>query len=100
GIVQFLLQPTTFEDLLIAKQYLRSSFAHFGIEKEEHWEHLEQYCIVEHDGNYVLRFDPKIGVALQDEVERIGYVMNIWDVWEKLKCAILVLRGECSNILT
>ncbi|ABD43830.1 alpha/beta fold hydrolase [Anaplasma phagocytophilum] len=100
GIVQFLLQPMVFKDLLTAKQYLRSSFAHFGIEKEEHWEHLEQHCIIERDGDYALRFDPKIGIALQDEAERVGYVMNLWDVWDKLKCAILVLRGECSNILT
>ncbi|MFV9839008.1 MAG: alpha/beta fold hydrolase [Aaplasma endosymbiont of Hyalomma asiaticum] len=100
GIVRYMLHVPVFDDLDAARKYLKVTLSSFGISQEEHWTLAFQSHITENKGQYVLSSDPKIGLALQNEVESIGYVMDLWDLWEKIPHDILVIKGEYSNVLT
>ena len=100
GIVRYMLHVPVFDNLNAAMEYLKVTLRSFGIYHEEHWQLAFRSHITENKGQYVLSSDPKIGLALQNEVESIGHVMNLWDLWDKIPHDTLVIKGEYSNVLT
>jgi pimeloyl-ACP methyl ester carboxylesterase len=76
--------------------YLRSVHA-FGALTDEQWQHLARHSAMrESERGYRLHYDPAIGrqfawLPMLD--------INLWDVWEKVACPVLVLRGAESDLL-
>ncbi|MDB1135593.1 alpha/beta hydrolase [Candidatus Anaplasma sp. TIGMIC] len=99
-LTQYLLRRPVFGDIAEARTHLEKSLRGFGIDKEEHWDHIVKHYVTPCPGGYTLTFDPKIGTALEQELIPAGYIMDIWHIWNKIQCKTLVLRGEYSNVLT
>lgn len=78
-----------------AETYLRQIFAPFGQLTDDQWRHLTKHSLrQESDGTYSLARDPAIslGVPPQEDV-------NLWPLWQQVRCPVLLLRGEKSDIL-
>ncbi|HEX9395361.1 MAG TPA: alpha/beta hydrolase [Burkholderiales bacterium] len=88
--------------------YLREVCAPFGPLTDEQWQHLARHGARRgDDGQFHLRYDPAIGGGLHGHIDPefpMGPDMlrgiDLWNVWSKLECPVLVLRGAQSEVLT
>ena len=87
--------------------YLREVCAPFGPLSDEQWRHLARHS-ARHgdDSHYHLRYDPAVGEGLHGHIDPefpIGPDLmrgiDLWNVWSKLECPTLVLRGAQSEVL-
>jgi len=87
-----------FDSLEAFEAYLREIHAPFGPLSDAQWRHLALHSHRRtEDGRYAPNYDPAIGEAfrrpfLQD--------LEFWDVWDAVRCPVLVLRGADSDLLT
>ncbi len=86
--------------------YLREVCAPFGPLTGEQWGHLARHGARRVNGHYELRYDPAIGEGLHGHIDPefpIGPDLmrgiDLWNVWSKVQCPTLVLRGELSEVL-
>ncbi len=93
-----------------AEVYVRQVCGQFGPLTDAQWRHLAQHSVQREDGArsspYVLRYDPGIGEGLHGHIDPefpIGPDLlrgiDLWNVWSKLDCPTLVLRGGDSEVL-
>ena len=100
ALVRYLTRNPSFSDISEVESYIKSTFADFGINKEEHWDHVVKYAVIERSGEYIMSFDPQVGTAMMNELQNTTPYMDIWNVWDEISCKIFVIRGEHSNLLT
>ncbi len=86
-----------FRSLEELEAYLREIHAPFGPLSDGDWAHLARHGSRRlPDGTWALAYDPKIGQAFRaappDDVD-------LWDVWDRVRCPVLVLRGGSSDVL-
>ncbi len=79
------------------ESYLRQIYAPFGPFTDSQWQSLVDSSLRETgDGNIALNYDPAISVPLKsmpkDDVD-------LWPVWDRLQCPVLLIRGAQSDIL-
>jgi len=80
-----------------AEKYLRYIHAPFGINTDEDWKALTATSVRPlPEGGYGLSYDPAIGTAFNVPV--IADV-NLWPVWDMVRCPAMVLRGTRSDLL-
>ena len=87
--------------------YLREVCAPFGPLSDEQWRHMARHgARLAADGSFYLRYDPAIGEGLHGHIDPefpIGPDLlrgiDLWNVWSKLECPTLVLRGAQSEVL-
>ena len=96
-IAEYVGADPRFDDLDDLERYLRRVYAGFGPLDDDHWRHLAQHgARALADGGYGLAHDPAIGQAftadLLDDVD-------LWDIWDRVACPTLVLRGALSDVL-
>ncbi|MDG2285139.1 MAG: alpha/beta hydrolase [Alphaproteobacteria bacterium] len=48
------------------------------------------------DGSYALHYDPAMGDAFQEPMDDV----DLWAVYDRIQCPVLVLRGSEPEILT
>lgn len=86
-----------FPDLAAAEAYLRATRAPFGRLSDEQWRSMTERTI-RSDGSdgYRLHYDPAISVRFH---ESAGEDADLWGLWDAITCAVLVLRGEDSDLL-
>jgi pimeloyl-ACP methyl ester carboxylesterase len=90
--------PKSFASLGEAEAYFRQAHASFGKLSDEQWQHMTVHSTREtEDGGLALHYDPQIalrflGASLVD--------VDLWALWEKITCPVLVLRGESSDLLS
>lgn len=77
--------------------YIRQVSKPFGALTDAQWRHLTVHSMRRlEDGSFGLVYDPAIGTAFRngplDDVD-------LWPMWDALKCEILVLRGTESDLL-
>lgn len=96
-----------------AKEYFKLVHGEFGNLTEEQWDNLTENSIqISSSGIYQTNYDPRIHEfkftwnAVKDFVcsprkalEGILFDMDLWSVWQKIKCPVLVIRGEKSKLL-
>jgi pimeloyl-ACP methyl ester carboxylesterase len=89
--------PKSFANFHAAEAYFREILAPYGVLGDSEWFHLTTHSI-QHgpDGRVRLRIDPQIGTALKPA---IGYSLSMWRQWDKIRCPVLLLRGEHSDLL-
>lgn len=89
-----------FASLDEVEQYLREIHAPFGNLTDAEWAHLAKYSASE-DGpdRFALHYDPRIADPLTKSKEPLEDI-DLWSVWERITCPVLVLRGESSDLLT
>lgn len=81
-----------------AEAFLRLIYTPFGIIEKEYWQHLFQHSLVDDPkGGYTLNYDPQVVGAVEEKNQPH---FKLWDFWDKIKCPVLVIQGEDSDILT
>lgn len=85
----------SFEELLA---YVRTTYAGFGLTDEAEWRSLAEVSgrRLENGAGWALAYDPGIATLLrsapaEDQV--------LWQVWDRIRCPVLVLHGEESDLL-
>lgn len=95
-----------------AKSYFKEVYADFGIERDEDWDNFTEYSIYHQDDGYHLKLDPEIKNARHGShffkelvyhphkaLEGIIFDVDMWAIWEKVHCPVMVIRGERSDLL-
>jgi len=87
-----------FSDLAAVEAYLREVHAPFGALSDAQWRHLAEHSVRRlPDGTWALHYDPGIGAAFRGVPLQ---AVELWPVWDAVRCPVLVLRGEHSDLLT
>jgi len=97
----------SFATLRDAQAFLRQACASFGPLTENQWDHLVHHSVRRDEkGVWQLRFDPAIGrrwPTQPDPELPIGPEflrgIDLWTVWNAVRCPVLVLRGAESDVL-
>jgi pimeloyl-ACP methyl ester carboxylesterase len=103
----YITRGRRFASLAEVELYIRQVCAPFGPLTDAQWRHLAQHSARRgDDGDYVLRYDPGIGEGLHGHIDPefpIGPDLlrgiDLWNVWSKLECPVLVLHGAKSEVL-
>jgi pimeloyl-ACP methyl ester carboxylesterase len=96
-----------FKDLPEVERHLRVACAPFGPLDDAKWRHVARHSARRNDdGTWSLAYDPGIISALRrgnnSGLEFGGDFLlgvDLWPVWETIKCPTLVLRGTESDLL-
>ena len=106
----YITRGRRFSDLGEVEAYLRKVCEPFGSLTDEQWKHLALHGSQREEGDgsspYVLRYDPAIGEGLHGHIDPefpIGPDLlrgiDLWNIWRKVACPTLVLRGAESEVL-
>ncbi len=90
-------QDPQFPDLAGLEAYLRRVHSGFGALSDADWTHMARYSSRPlPGGGYGLAYDPAIATAF-----RAGPIadVDLWPVWDAIKCPVLILRGAESDLL-
>ncbi len=100
-------RPRRFETLEEVETHIRQVCASFGPLGDAQWRHLAEHSVRRDDGGrYTLAYDPGISnpSAMRGEFSLpfgrgavIG--MDLWQLWDRIRCPTLVLRGAESDML-
>lgn len=90
--------PTRFADLGAAEAHLRGVQAGFGTLSDAEWRDLTRRSVrPAPEGGWVLAYDPAILVPMN--AQPIADV-DLWPLWDAVRCPVLALRGARSDLLT
>ena len=99
-------KPAQFATLDAAEAYVRDVCATFGNLTDAQWRHLAIHS-VRHDGDgFRLAYDPGIASSTAG-VNEFAHLLgaeamrgiDLWKIWDDVKCPTLVLRGADSDLL-
>lgn len=98
---------TRFDSAAEVEAWVRRACAPFGQLDEDWWQHLARHAAEpDGDGGLRLRYDPSIvhGMPVHRDPELpIGPEflrgIDLWSIWEQVRCPVLVLRGADSDVL-
>jgi len=78
--------------------YLRKIHAPFGPMTDQDWRHLAlQGYRRRENGGFALAYDPGVAAGFLAGVKQD---VDLWALWDKIACPVLVLRGANSDVLT
>ncbi len=99
SIAEYIGKSTEFESRKEVEEYLRKIYPEFAPMTDEDWEHLAKYsCKRTEHGTYKMKVDPRVGDAFRDSISYFN--VDMWEIWEKITCPVLVLRGKDSSFLS
>jgi pimeloyl-ACP methyl ester carboxylesterase len=88
-----------FPTLHAAEVYVRAVGAPFGPHSDAQWRWLTEHVVRrEPDGAYRMAYDPAIATAFSAEQPRQD--IELWNLYDAVRCPTLLLRGEHSDLLT
>jgi len=96
-IGSYLTRSWRFASVDEVEAHLREVHAPFGKLSDVQWRHLAQHSAVpDGAGAFRFHFDPGIGMRFSLPI----YLdVVLWNVWDKIDCPVLILRGEDSDLL-
>ncbi|GAA5180960.1 alpha/beta hydrolase [Niveibacterium umoris] len=98
-IGEYVGRAPVFPDYAAAEAYIRAVSAPFGPLSDDQWRHLTLTSLRSRaEGGFEMIYDPGIG-----EVFRAAPVLNdvdLWPLYDGIRCPTLVLRGAESDLLT
>lgn len=79
------------------ERHLRDIHAGFGPLTDAEWRHLAEHSAARReDGRFGLNYDQRLGPPMKTgPIEDI----DLWPVWDQIRCPVLVLRGTESDLL-
>jgi pimeloyl-ACP methyl ester carboxylesterase len=98
-IASYVGKVPEFPDLEAAEKFQRAVAAPFGPHSDAEWRFLTE-IMVRPNGNGGLRahYDPRIGDAYRASLPEKD--LEMWPLWNAVKCPTLLLRGAVSDLLT
>ena len=95
--------PMVFDSLEQATEAMKLRAASFGPMSDEHWREFTQVVLREKDGKWVNHYDLRIAEPFA-QMDNPDVVKNseaiLWASYQALKCPILIIRGETSDLLS
>lgn len=89
--------PASFASVGEVEHYLRQIHSPFGALTDEQWAHLAAHSARQDaPGQWSLHYDPRIAEPF---MEGPAEDVDLWSVWERITCPVLVLRGAESDLL-
>jgi pimeloyl-ACP methyl ester carboxylesterase len=89
----------TFDSLADAESYIRRVSAPFGPLSDENWRSLTESSLRQRDdGRLEMRYDPAIALSFQRATA--GGEVDLWPIYERIRCTTLLVRGENSDLLS
>ena len=89
--------PRDFPSLDAAEAYFRTTLASFGDLGGAEWRHLTVHGVERReDGRWHQLHDPGIVRAFR---AGLLYDLTLWRYWDAIRCPVLLLRGEYSDLL-
>ena len=107
----YITRGRCFKSVDEVEAYVRDVCAPFGALTDAQWRHLARHSVKQngegaHSSHYALHYDPAIGENLHGHIDPefpMGPDMmrgiDLWNVWSKIECPVLVLRGANSEVL-
>jgi pimeloyl-ACP methyl ester carboxylesterase len=88
-----------FPDMDTGVKYIRSVIAPFRPHSEAEWRFLAEIVLRKNpDGSVRVHYDPKIGEPFRATMPEGD--LELWPLWDAIRCPTLVLRGAVSDLLT
>lgn len=98
-IGEHLGRAPTFGSLQDAENYLRVVSKPFGPLTDAQWRHLTESSLRQAaDGRLEMRYDPGIGAPFRQRM--LDGDVNLWPIYDRIRCPTLVVRGAESDLLT
>jgi pimeloyl-ACP methyl ester carboxylesterase len=95
-IATYVGEDPSFPDLAALEAYQRRVAASFGALTDAQWRHLAEFgARRKPDGTLGRAYDPRIAEAFKTVTGDI----DLWPVWDAIKCPTMVLRGAQSDLL-
>lgn len=91
-----------FVDLDAAERYFREIYKPFGELSATQWRSIAEHSVRQTaQGDLTLIYDPNIPKAFISEGETAETMKEVvlWEIWEKVQCPALILRGGDSDLL-
>ena len=89
----------TFPDLDASQQYVRTVSAPFGPHSDAEWRFLTEVVVRrQDDGGYRMHYDPRLAEPLRAQIPDED--LELWPIYEAVRCPTLVLRGALSDLLS
>jgi pimeloyl-ACP methyl ester carboxylesterase len=99
-IGEFLGQAPRFVDIEEAEAYVRAVSASFGALTDAQWRHLTVHTVrAAADGGLEMAYDPGIAEPFRRDLGDRNDI-EIWPIYDAIRCPTLVLRGEQSDLLS
>src|SRR5258706_647075 len=106
----YITRGRRFSDLGEVEAYLRKVCEPFGPLTDTQWKHMAEHGARRDNGSqsspWVLSYDPAIGEGLHGHIDPefpmgpdLLRGIDLWNVWSKVTCPTLVLRGADSEVL-
>jgi pimeloyl-ACP methyl ester carboxylesterase len=89
--------PAVFASLEEVEAHLRHSHRDWGPITEPQWKRLVRHGVRRVEGGYALHFDPQIARIVRPMPYAPG--LYFWDSWYRVRCPVMLLRGEHSEVL-
>jgi pimeloyl-ACP methyl ester carboxylesterase len=97
-IADYVGQPLRFTDLAAVEAYMRETHVGFGPLTDAQWGHMARHGHRRaEDGSLSLHYDPAIALPFR---ALAAADLELWALWEQIRCPVLVLRGSQSDLLT
>jgi pimeloyl-ACP methyl ester carboxylesterase len=97
-IAQYVGRDPTFASVVELEQTLRVLAASFGPLTDAQWRHMANHGhYVDAQGKLHLAYDPAIGVPFRSHPLND---IDMWSLWNALRCPVLAIRGADSDLLT
>ena len=88
-----------FPDLATAEQYVRAVSAPFGPHTDAEWRFLAEVVTRRNpDGTLRMHYDPRLADTFRKNMPEKD--IELWELWDAIRCPTLVLRGAQSDLLT
>jgi pimeloyl-ACP methyl ester carboxylesterase len=98
-IAEYVGRSPQFETYEDAEQYIRLVNAPFGDLSDAQWRHLTEFSLRHAtDGQLEMRYDPGIGAPFRQAL--MFQTIDLWPIYDKIRCPTLVVRGADSDMLT
>lgn len=97
-IAEYFGKAPDFASMEEAERYVRMVSAPFGPHTDGEWRFLTEHVVTaKPEGGYRMRYDPAI--AIPYNAQRPFKDLDLWVLWDAIRCPTLVLRGELSDVL-
>ena len=98
-IATYVGMAPAFPDIAAAEKYIRTINAAFGPHTDAEWRFLTEGVLRKNaDGSLRLHYDPRLAEPFRASLPEKD--LELWPLWDAIRCPTLVLRGAQSDLLT
>ncbi len=97
-IATYVGSAPVFPDMASAVKYVRAVSATFGPHSDDEWRFLAEVVVRKQaDGGFRMHYDPRLAEPFKREMPAGD--LELWPLYDAIRCPVMVLRGESSDLL-